>query len=100
MNKEELKKQGFEIMAQIEKRMNEIEQTIEDGWKALKKRTSQFNSFDLTHKAKKRLAVITEFETLSKRIRGQIAQASQTTLTRLDDNISEKDRELLVQLQF
>jgi hypothetical protein len=51
-----------------------------------------------THK--KRLAVITEFETLSKRIRGRIAQASQTTLTRLDDNISEKDKELLVQLQF
>ena len=95
MNKEELKKQGFEMMAQIEKRMSEVEQTIEDGWKALKKRTSQFNSFDLTYKAKKRLAVITEFETLSKQIRGQIAQALQTTLTRLDDSISEKDRELL-----
>jgi hypothetical protein len=40
MNKEELKKQGFEMMAQIEKRMSEVEQTIEDGWKALKKRTS------------------------------------------------------------
>jgi hypothetical protein len=39
--------------------------------------------------------VIIEFETLSKRIRGQIAQATQTTLSRLDDNVSEKDRELL-----
>ena len=98
MNKEELKRQGFEMMAQIEKRMSEVEQTIEDGWKALKKRTSQFSSFDLTYKAKKRLATITEFETLGKRIRGQIAQALQTTLTRLDDKISEKDRELLLQI--
>lgn len=38
------------MIAQIEKRMSEIEQIIEDGWNSLKKRGSQFNSFDLTHK--------------------------------------------------
>jgi hypothetical protein len=50
MNKEELKKQGFGIIAMIEKRMSEVEQVIEDGWNALKKRGSQFSSFDVTNK--------------------------------------------------
>jgi hypothetical protein len=87
------------LIAQIEKRMSEIEQIIEDGWNSLKKRGSQFNSFDLTHKQKKRAASIVDFETLSKKLRGHISQASQATLTRLDDRISDSDRELLLKIQ-
>jgi len=73
MNKEDMKKQGYDVIGLIDKRMGEVELTIEDGWKALKSRSSQFSSFDLTQKLKKRQGIVTEYETLSKRIRGKFA---------------------------
>lgn len=62
-------------MSQIEKRISEIEQTIEEGWKALRKRSSQFGQFDLTCKAKKRQLALNVIDTFSKKIRDLFGQA-------------------------
>lgn len=99
MNKNDVKRNAFKVIAELEKMFARMEETVETGWSSLQKKYRHFSDFDLTHKHKKRASKHAKCETLTVQIKDQIAELLLTTLVKLDSNISSEDRKALKVIQ-
>ena len=65
MNKNDVKKIAFGIIADLEKMFARMNETIENGWTSLQKKYRHFSDFDLSHKHVKRASSHAKCETLT-----------------------------------
>ena len=69
MNKNDVKKIAFGIIADLEKMFARMDETIENGWTSLQKKYRHFNDFDLSYKHVKRAGSHAKCETLTAQIK-------------------------------
>ena len=69
MNKNDVKRNAFRIIGELEKMFARMDETIESGWTSLQKKYRHFGDFDLTHKHEKRASSHAKCETLTVQIK-------------------------------
>jgi len=99
LNKEDVKKDAFKIIGELEKMFARMNETIEEGWRSLQSKYRHFADFDLSHKLEKRRARHGKCETLTVQIKDNVSGLLLTILEKLDSNISHEDRQALKSIQ-
>ena len=99
MNKDDVKRNAFKIIGELEKMFARMDETIENGWTSLQKKYRHFSDFDLNHKHQKRAGSHAKCETMTVQIKDEISELLTRTLEKLDSNISSEDRKALKVIQ-
>ena len=100
LNKEDIKRQAFKLIADVEKLFARMNETVENGWSSLQKKYRVFSDFNLDHKHEKRTQMHAKSDTLTVQIKDNVASLLLQILEKLDSRVSKDDKQALKQIQI